>query len=80
VLVFGLTDEDVNRVLAFRREQGVTFPLLLGQDTYRSYQDPGSGPYALDVVLDRRGIVRFVAHGASTESLRGQIDALLAEP
>ncbi len=78
-MVLALGKEAVPRMLEFGQENGSTFPILMDDTTYQAYEDPGPGNYALEVVVDREGIVRFAEHGSTVEELRGVIEPLLAE-
>lgn len=41
------------------------------------YDDPGAGNFALEIIVDRQGIVRFADHGSTTEELEAVIEPLL---
>ena len=56
-------------MVAFGDEHGSTFPLVRDATTYGMYDDPGPGNYALEIIVDREGIVRFAKHGSTTEEL-----------
>jgi peroxiredoxin len=75
--LLGLGEEDIPKMTAWAEERGATFPLLADDTTYERYDDPGPGNYALEVVVDREGIVRFVDHGSTTAELAAQIEPLL---
>ena len=47
--------ESPKRVFDFVQQTGITFPVLLEDDTLHEYGDagPGISPYPLDVVVDR---------------------------
>jgi len=62
-LVVGLGNQQPEQVVAWVLERGLSFPILLQQDSYEQWADPdGDAPYSLDVVLDRDGVARSVAH------------------
>lgn len=73
------SDQSVDRIVAFGVEYGSTFPLVRDATTYEMYDDPGPGNFALEVIVDREGIVRFAQHGSSTEELEAAIVPLLSE-
>ena len=73
------SDQSVARIVAFGVEYGSTFPLVRDETTYEMYEDPGPGNFALEVIVDRQGIVRFAEHGSTTEELEAAIVPLLAE-
>ncbi|HVI03833.1 MAG TPA: TlpA disulfide reductase family protein, partial [Enhygromyxa sp.] len=62
-LVVGLGNQQPEQVVAWVLERGLSFPILLQQDSYEQWADPdGDAPYSLDVVLDRDGVAQAVAH------------------
>lgn len=77
-LVLGLGNQQPELMVAWARERGLSFPILLGQDSYERWADPDpGGPYSLNVVLDRQGIARAVAHGAPIEDWVALFELLL---
>ena len=73
--------ESVATVAAFRKQTGVTFPLLLGDDTRRSY---GRGvesisPFPFDVVVDKKGFIRHLSTRFDSTTIERMIEALIAE-
>lgn len=88
VIVLGLSGgglfggESAETVRAFRDQTGVTFPLLLGDRSYFEYGDAGGriSPFPLDVIVDRRGVVRYVRAEFDGEAMEATIERLLAEP
>lgn len=77
VLAFG--DEEIDKMIAWRDSKGVSFPMLLRQDTYDAYVDPPGGVYALDIVTGKKGNLRFAEHGADAEDVAVWFEQLLAE-
>lgn len=69
----------MSRIVAFGDAQGSTFPLVRDDTTYDMYDDPGAGNFALEIIVDREGIVRFAEHGSTTEELEAAVVPLLAE-
>jgi peroxiredoxin len=62
-LVLGLGDQAPELIAAWARGRGLSFPILLQQDSYERWADPDpTGPYSLAVVLDQGGVVRDIAH------------------
>ncbi len=43
------------------------------------YDDPGPGNFALEIIVDREGIVRFAEHGSTTAGLEAAVTPLLAQ-
>jgi peroxiredoxin len=77
-LVLGLANQQPEQVVAWARANGLSFPILLQQDSYERWADPDpAGPYALDVVLDRQGIARGLAHGGAIEHWIALFESLL---
>lgn len=74
--------ESWGSVNQFREQTGVTFPLLLLDDTRGEYaNDEGSiSPYPVDVVVDREGIVRYLRREYDPAAMGAVIESLLAEP
>ncbi len=87
VVVLGLSGsglfgtESAATVTAFRNQTGVTFPLLLSDDTYSLYANPDGSisPYPLDLILDRHGRIRYLRHEFDPDAMRNTIELLLAE-
>ncbi len=50
----------------------------MDQRTRAEWNDPPGGNHALDIVVDRDGIVRLIDNGAATADLAPLIDELLA--
>ena len=71
------SDQPVPRIVGFGDEQGTTFPLVRDDTTYSAYEDPGPGNFALEIIVDRDGIVRFAQHGSTTEELAEALESLL---
>lgn len=79
MLFLAQSDQSVQRIVDFGDEQGSTFPLVRDDTTYDMYDDPGPGNFALEVIVDREGIVRFAEHGSTTAGLEAAVKPLLAE-
>jgi hypothetical protein len=78
--VLALGDEEIDKIIAWRADRGVSFPMLLLQDTYDAHVDPMNDTvYALDVVTDKKGEIRFAAHGAPAADLVTLFEQLLGE-
>lgn len=79
-LILALGDEAVDKIIAWRDDRGVTFPMLLLQDTYDAHVDPqDDSVYALDVVTDKTGKIRFASHGATADELATLFEQLVNE-
>jgi peroxiredoxin len=77
-LVVGLGNQPPEQIVAWVLERGLSFPILLQQDSYEQWADPDEdGPYSLDVVLDRDGVARAVAHGDEIEDWVALFESLL---
>ena len=67
----------------FQEQAGVTFPI--GYTTDNSYQsfraggDSSISPFPLDVVIDRKGAIRYISREYEPSQLQAAIDAALAE-
>ncbi len=74
-------NESAQTVAAFKEQTGVTFPLLLGDDTYDDYANPDGSisPYPVDVVLDRTGVIRYLRHEFDGAAMDAVIRQILAE-
>ncbi len=71
------SDQPVQRIVDFGDEQGSTFPLVRDDTTYNAYENPGPGNYALEIIVDQQGIVRFAKHGSTTEELAAELESWL---
>lgn len=90
VVVLGLSGgglfgaETPQTVANFRKQTGVGFPLLLGDQSRRAYgrrdQEPAISPFPFDVVLDRDGKIRYARTKYDRAALLRTVDSLLAEP
>ena len=66
----------------FIGEGGVTAPCLLDTEAefYQSYyRPPSSGPYPLDVVVDREGVISHISGNYDADAMRNAIEAALAK-
>lgn len=77
VMVFGLSEEDFNRIDGFGQENDLTFPLLLNNNPVNPYGVPLDGNYAVEVVLDREGKIIYSGVGSSPEALLPAIESVL---
>ncbi len=68
-------------VKMFAKQTDITFPI--GFDKGRSYLNFRMGkaisPFPLDVIIDKRGKVRYVKRRYDLASMRAMVDKLLAE-
>lgn len=74
-----LGDEPATKVAPWLDLQGTTFPTLMKQRTRGEWNDPPGGNHALDIVVDRNGVVRLIGNGVATEELAPLVDQLIAE-
>lgn len=72
-----MSNQSVKRIVDFGDQMGSTFPLVRDSTTYEMYEDPGPGNFALEIIIDRDGIVRFAEHGSTTDELEAAIVPLL---
>jgi hypothetical protein len=77
---------DPGAVAAFVANQGVYFPVALEETavtpTYSTIEGiyDGANPYPVDILVDKSGIIRYVAREYDPATLDDQIQQLLAEP
>jgi len=76
---------DPASVAAFVANQGVSFPVAfedLSTLTYASIEGiyDGSNPYPVDILVDKQGIMRYIAREYDPVALETKIIELLAEP
>jgi len=75
----GLGNEPVGKILAFQQNVGALFPLLLGERSYRDWDDPPGGSYSLQILVDRAGVVQAIGNGLTSAELEPLVQELLAE-
>jgi hypothetical protein len=76
---------DPAAVAAFTANQGVTFPVAfedVSTLTYASIEGiyDGSNPYPVDILVDKHGIMRYIAREYDPVALEAKIIELIAEP
>ena len=74
--------EDPAGVQAFAQHAGVTFPVgFETSSNYELFQEnyDGANPYPTDVIVDRNGIVRYVAVEYDPAAMAAVVEELLAE-
>lgn len=73
--------ESAETLSRFVEQTRVTFPILLGDRSRGAYADGGHAisPFPFDVVIDRKGKVRYMATRFDGQAIRVKIDKLLAE-
>lgn len=79
LLFLAQSDQTVERIVDFGDAQGSTFPLVRDNTTYEMYDNPGPGNFALEVIVDREGVVRFAEHGSTAAELEAAVKPLLDE-
>lgn len=85
VVVLGLSgdglfgQESRETVERFGAQSGVSFPLLLGDQSRRGYgkSQANISPYPFDVIIDREGKIRYMSSKFDGEAMRRVIDELL---
>jgi peroxiredoxin len=79
----GLFDEESRKTVTnFRNQTSVTFPLVLGDETrpaYGKFRERIS-PFPFDVVVDKKGRIRYVGTRFDRAGIVALIERLLAEP
>lgn len=72
----------IEQVKAFCDDIGVTYPVGVEEtETYELFSQSfdGANPYPIDVIVDKRGIIRYVAREYDPTRMKEVIDELLAE-
>lgn len=75
-------DDTIDGVQAFADNMGLPFPI--GLETSTTYDQiqanyDGANPYPTDVIVDRDGIIRYIAVEYDPDSMKRVLDQLLAE-
>ena len=79
------TEDDYSTVLDFAENTEIQLPMLY--DTRRSYDryyannEGGEvwAPYPLQVIVDRNGVIRYIAHQYDALAVQQTLDEILAE-
>ena len=76
--------DSLDEAYVFVGDPGVRLPVLFdtGGDLYRSYFYDGIEPWApfpIHVVIDREGVIRYLAFQNDPPAMRAVIDGLLGE-
>lgn len=77
--------EDPAAVAAFVANQGVTFPVTIQETavtpTYSTIEGiyDGANPYPVDILIDKQGIIRYIAREYDPVSMHAKVQELLAE-
>lgn len=87
VIVLGLAgrglfgSENATTVGNFIEQTGVTFPVLMSDDTYVEYggDDDGISPYPLDVIIDRDGTITYLRREFDGDAMVAEVERLLAQ-
>lgn len=72
----------IDRVKAFCDDIGVSFPVGIEEtETYDLFRQSfeGANPYPIDVIVDKQGIIRFVAREYDPSRMKEVVEELLAE-
>lgn len=86
VIVLGLSGsglfgtESRATVEAFREQTGTTFPLLLGDRSYRGYGAPDGAisPFPLDVIVGPDGTIEYLRREFDGDAMAATLESLLA--
>lgn len=73
--------DDIDQVRAFVDKLGVSYDAGLEQtDTYRALTEnfAGSNPFPVDVIVDRDGIIVYIAREYDPDAMAEVIEGLLA--
>jgi len=73
---------ELGRVQAFAQDLGVTYPVGIEETmNYEAFGNnfAGANPYPVDVIVDKQGIIRYVAREYDPSRMQQVIDELLAE-
>ena len=76
--------EDIAAVAGFVANQGVEYPVAVQDPAYPTYSTiegvyDGANPYPVDILIDRLGIIRYVAREYDPVAMHAVIEELLAE-
>jgi hypothetical protein len=72
----------IDEVKAFCEDIGVTYPVGVEEtETYELFSQSfeGANPFPIDVIVDKQGIIRYVAREYDPVRMKEVIDELLAE-
>jgi hypothetical protein len=78
----GPSTDDIAGVGEFTGKMGVSYPVGLEEtSTYPSFAENfrGANPFPVDIIVDRDGIIRYVAREYDPVAMTQVIEALLAE-
>lgn len=72
----------IDAVKAFCEDIGVTYPVGVEEtETYELFSQSfdGANPYPIDVIVDKQGIIRYVAREYDPARMKEVVEELLAE-
>ena len=78
----GESTDDLGGVQAFTSKMGVTFPIGLEETSnYPAFAENfrGANPFPVDIIVDREGIIRYIAREYDPNAMSHVIETLLAE-
>jgi peroxiredoxin len=78
----GESTDDLGGVQAFTGKMGVTFPIGLEETSnYPAFAENfrGANPFPVDIIVDREGVIRYIAREYDPNAMSRIIEALLAE-
>jgi hypothetical protein len=87
LVVIGIDPDDddytqLPEVANFCEDVGVTYPVGIEETmTYELFGDSfaGTNPYPIDVIVDKQGIIRYVAREYDPVAMQEMVEELLAE-
>ena len=85
VIAIDPDDQDytqIAEVASFASEVGVTFPIGVEETSnYELFNSnyTGANPYPVDVIVDKKGIIRYVAREYDPDHMAEVVEKLLAE-
>jgi peroxiredoxin len=78
----GESTDDLGGVQAFTEKMGVTFPIGLEETSnYPAFAENfrGANPFPVDIIVDRDGVIRYIAREYDPNAMSRVIEELLAE-
>lgn len=78
----GESTDDLGGVAQFTGNMGVTYPVGLEETSnYPAFAENfrGANPFPVDVIVDREGIIRYIAREYDPATMKSVIEELLAE-
>ncbi len=82
MLVYGIHfGEDPELLADFLAQTGITFPVVVDQNTYSKFAfPPGVGyPYPRDIIIGKDGVVRSIRNSFDPDETTALVQQLLAQ-